>query len=138
VIRFRFLGMAHYLAAWKRGDPRISPAARAFFAGLLTPCDDVVAAFDEGVIGFLRFSTALKRNKVILYAAGTWVEPEYRGGRVPGKAGEHVHIARALWARAMRKHDPDVVIVRTVSAEGRGFVGSLVKWYSHVAFEVTA
>lgn len=137
-IKFRHLGPNHYLAQWRKDDERIPPAARAFFEGLLSPCDYVAAAFDDGVIGFLRYSVAERRNKVMLYAAGTWVEPEYRGGRVPGRLGEQVHLARALWARVMKKHDPDIVIVRTISREGRGFVASLVKWYPHVTFQVSA
>lgn len=128
---YRWLGPKHYLSVWARDglDPRVPRAAQAFFSGLLSPCDATIAAYDEGVVGFLRVSTDVNRSgEKRLYAAGTWVAVEYRGG----------DIARTLWARAMAKHEPDTVVVRTISPEGRGFVGSLVKWYPQVAFKVTA
>jgi len=100
-----------------------------FFAGMLPSggADGSIIAKDDGeVVGWLRFYWDGRRKRFV--ASGTWVEPEYRSKRV----------AQALWARAMRTLKPKTVSVTTVTKEGRHLVGSIVRWFPRVNFEVRA
>lgn len=90
----------------------------------------VVAMVAGKTVGWLRYYLVSQgpQQRPWLQAAGTWVEPECRSQRV----------AQALWARAMKHIKPTRVIVTTVSPEGRHLVGSIVRWFPRVTFEVRA
>lgn len=76
------------------------------------------------VLGWLRYYWYPDEKR--LQAAGTWVEPEHRCKGV----------AQAVWGKAMRAYAPKRVTITTVTKEGRHLVGSIVRWFPRVEFDV--
>lgn len=119
-MRYRYVDKEHGVCTT---EDLGSELAEEFFGELLDPCTGALVAKDgKALAGWLRFEL----EDGVLYPAGTWVEPQYRG----------LGIAQALWGSAMKRFKPRRVQVRTVSIEGRRLVGSLVSWFPKVEFEV--
>jgi GNAT superfamily N-acetyltransferase len=119
----RVVGPTHAIA---RGD--LDDDADEFFDGGVLPrggADGAILAREGGkTIGWLRFYFSQRTG--IFTASGTWVEPEHRDKGV----------AERLWNRAMTELRPVRVVVTTVTREGRHLVGSIVRWFPEVEFDV--
>jgi GNAT superfamily N-acetyltransferase len=83
-----------------------------------------IAQAGSKILGWLRYYWYPGEKRML--ASGTWVEPEHRGNGV----------AHALWGRAMKSLKPKRVTITTVSKEGRHLVGSIVRWFYDVEFDV--
>jgi GNAT superfamily N-acetyltransferase len=119
----RVVGPTHEIA---RGD--LSDDADEFFSDGVLPeggADGAILAREAGkTIGWLRFY--FDRRSRVFTASGTWVEPDQRDKGV----------AERLWNRAMCELKPVRVVVTTVTREGRHLVGSIVRWFPEVEFDV--
>lgn len=127
IFSYRYVQPPHWLPSG-----RLRGGARDFFRAL----DEVPGALiacvgkSRSAVGWLRFEAVedQRTDRITLWAAGTWVEKDYRG------AG----IARELWDRVIDRYEPDYVIVQTASEGGRRLVGGLVGDYPAITFLVRA
>jgi len=85
-------------------------------------CDG--AFITRPLVAWLRYYWYPDERKML--ASGTWVEHEHRGKG----------LAYALWGRAMKTLKPSRVIITTVSPGGRHLVGSIVRWFPKVQFDI--
>lgn len=116
--------LRHVNAKHKIARAELEDEPAHFFAGMLDPCRHAIVAYDEGkIVGWLRYT---RHGRHTFYAAGTWVEPEYRGRE----------LAQRLWRHALRRETPRRVMVTTVSDGGRRLIGALLPQFPRVAFQV--
>ncbi len=110
-----------------------SGPAEDFWDGVLDPVPWALVAYDDGeIIAWTRYEITTEEidgeDVRVLWAAGTWVEPEYRG----------LGISHLLWGRLMQQWEPDRVNIRTITLGGRILSAALVRWFPDVTFEVAA
>lgn len=105
-MKTKFVGRKHYVC--HLGSPkRFSRNAQHFLytENHLDPCDAAVVATDAGkLVGFLRFG----RDRKLIWALGTWVDPKYRGQG----------IGKWLWSLLIKKYPRAKVDVTTMTARG--------------------
>lgn len=129
VIRYHYVGKDHKIArAVFEGV-----AANTFWKDMLDPVPNAIIACDEGkVVAWTRYELAwpsgCDRGRCILWACGTWVEPNYRG----------LGLSHVLWGKLMKRYRPARVNLRTISIGGRVLSAALVRWFPKVTFEVAA
>ncbi len=133
MITYRIVGPRHKI-------PRaiFSGLAKTFWADMLDPVPRAIVAFDDGeIVGWVRYEITGPRasveyglgdQKVVLWAAGTWVEPEYRGQG----------ISHVMWGKLMQRYQPTYVKIRTITLGGRILSAALVRWFPEVSFEIAA
>lgn len=92
----------------------------------LGACDWAILAFHQKqLVGFFRFYK--KKNSKFLYAAGSYVLRPYRGQGIAVK----------MWAKALRKHKPEIIDVMVASRWGAQLVKALKKRHKNIAFFVS-
>ena len=133
MITYRIVGKRHKI-------PRaiFTGAAKDFWDEVLDPVPRAIVAFDDGeIVGWVRYEITGPRaseaygipdQDLVLWAAGTWVEPEYRGKG----------ISHAMWGKLMQRYYPTYVKIRTITMGGRLLSAALVRWFPDVSFEVLA
>ncbi len=120
-LTYRHVSAKHPIARAQLKDP-----AASFFKGMLDPCPHAVVAYDDGEpVAWVRY--LMGRGGHTVYAAGTWVDEHYRD----------FGVAQTLWGRVFTKR-PTIkrVVIRTISTGGRVLVGSMVRWFPKLSFEV--
>ncbi len=133
MITYRIVGPRHKI-------PRaiFTGQAKDFWDEVLDPVPRAICAFDDGeIVGWVRYEITdadeseahgIPDQEKVLWAAGTWVEPEYRG----------LGISHEMWGRLMTRYDPTYVKIRTITLGGRILSAALVRWFPEVSFEVLA
>ena len=120
---------------WLNGDPELldpdelarksTAGAAAFLSKFIGgECSHVVIAYDDGLIGFFRFTIVDSNGYNLLLAQGTYVSVEYR------KEG----LAALLWSTAIERLGVHEVEANAVSLGGKKMVKAMKRKYRNVEF----
>jgi hypothetical protein len=85
----------------------------------------IVATENNNIIGFFRYDLGNKRPW--LYAAGTYVIPQYR----------NQNIAHTLWTKAILKENPNKILAHIASYGGLKIVNKIQKEFPKIIFDYT-
>lgn len=91
-----------------------------------TRADQVVIAYEEGlVVGFFRWENVRKNNRS-LWALGTWVSESQRGRG----------LAFEMWVKALESHKPPFVHVTCVSKSGLALISKVKSQFPEIDWEI--
>jgi ribosomal protein S18 acetylase RimI-like enzyme len=121
---------------WLTGDPELmetADVAKKSTAGAAAfldkniggDCTHVVAAYDQGLIGFFRCHVSGVDEDVTLYACGTYISCEYR------REG----LAALLWSTAIERLKVRAVHAEAISLGGKKMVRAMKRKYRNVEFD---
>ena len=85
----------------------------------------VIATLNQSIIGFFRYDLGFKRPW--LYAAGTYVIPEYR----------NQNIAFNLWEKAIANESPNKILAHVASDGGLKLVSKIRRCYPKIIMDIS-